>query len=238
MPTLIEEPTLIKPAVLGKTLRLTELALVIVVAFAAPTYRSLLVFFGVPTAGGYSSDAAVAYSILNEVVALAVFTYVLSRQQGRWKDFWGKSRPMDILHAVGLFVYVSLATVLVNLLIQKAAYSLLGHYLVAKDVKSMLGMRVSIFSALFVVINPFFEELIVRAYLMTEIIEISGSRALAVLASVALQTAYHLYQGGLNATLVGLCFLIMSIYFAKTRRIAPIILLHLGMDVSALFLSR
>jgi membrane protease YdiL (CAAX protease family) len=82
-------------------------------------------------------------------------------------------------------------------------------------------------------LNPFFEELIVRAYLMTEIQFLTGSVTKAVIISTILQTSYHLYQGGAAAISHAATFLIFSIFYAKTNRITPVILAHLYSDVSA-----
>jgi len=51
----------------------------------------------------------------------------------------------------------------------------------------------------FSLLNPFFEELIVRAYLMTEIMDLTGSAMLAIATSVLLQASYHLYYGWFGA---------------------------------------
>jgi membrane protease YdiL (CAAX protease family) len=51
----------------------------------------------------------------------------------------------------------------------------------------------------FSLLNPFFEELIVRAYLMSEVIDLAGSPAFAVALSVAVQFSYHLFYGWAGA---------------------------------------
>ena len=80
-------------------------------------------------------------------------------------------------------------------------------------------------------VNPIFEELIVRAYFMTEIKALTGSTSKAILASTLLQTSYHFYQGAPAAFGHGATFLIFSIFYARTNRIMPIILAHLYTDV-------
>ncbi len=80
-------------------------------------------------------------------------------------------------------------------------------------------------------LNPFFEEIIVRAYLMTEVRQLTGSGAKAVMVSTALQMSYHFYQGVPMALSDGAAFLVFSLYYSKTRRITPVILAHLYMDV-------
>ncbi len=95
----------------------------------------------------------------------------------------------------------------------------------------LFGGGISIATLLFVCLNPFFEELIVRAYVITEVKQLTGSAAKAVLLSTALQTSYHLYPGAPMAFSIGAAFLVVSIYYSKTGRITPVILAHLYFDL-------
>lgn len=94
----------------------------------------------------------------------------------------------------------------------------------------MLGFKISFLSIAFTCLNPFFEELIVRAYTMSEVISLGGGRTLAVLVSVIIQISYHLYQGLVHVLALIVIFTIFSIYFARTKKIMPIILAHLCLD--------
>jgi len=77
-----------------------------------------------------------------------------------------------------------------------------------------------------VILNPFFEELIVRAYLMKEIRELTGSWLLAGAASVAVQTTYHLYYGWVGALSLSFQFAFFSVYYAKSQKATPIVVAH------------
>src|SRR5258707_1320171 len=57
---------------------------------------------------------------------------------------------------------------------------------------------------------------------MTEIEELTGSTALAIAASVGLQTAYHLYQGIPNALVGGAVFLLFACFLPPSRRTPPV----------------
>ncbi len=70
---------------------------------------------------------------------------------------------------------------------------------------------------------------------MTEIAELGGGGVLAIVISVALQMSYHLYQGFTNGIVLATIFAVFSIYFWKTRRLAPVVLAHLCVDAYALF---
>jgi membrane protease YdiL (CAAX protease family) len=84
------------------------------------------------------------------------------------------------------------------------------------------------------VVNGFFEELIVRGYLMTEVRRLSGSSLFAILCSVAVQVSYHLYQGGPMALSYVGGFMVLAGYYAKTNRILPPILAHIALDLNSL----
>jgi membrane protease YdiL (CAAX protease family) len=98
---------------------------------------------------------------------------------------------------------------------------------------NLYGGGINIVTLLCQFLNPFYEELIVRAYLMTEVRQLTGSAGKAIILSTVLQTSYHFYQGAPMAFSYAGLFLIFSCVYAKTGRITPIILAHLYMDVLA-----
>ena len=61
-------------------------------------------------------------------------------------------------------------------------------------------------------VSPIFEEMIVRAFFMTEIFTLTQSSRLAILVSVLLQTSYHFYHGIPYALSAGVMFVILSIF--------------------------
>lgn len=80
-------------------------------------------------------------------------------------------------------------------------------------------------------INPLFEELIVRAYLMTAVKELTGSSTLAVGLSTFIQFVYHLYYGWVTAIALGVQFLFLSIYFAVFGRATALVVAHEIYDI-------
>jgi membrane protease YdiL (CAAX protease family) len=67
---------------------------------------------------------------------------------------------------------------------------------------------------------------------------LGGSRGLAVMVSVAVQMSYHLYQGLASGLALMIFFTLLSIYYVRTRRIVPVILVHLCLDVLSLVRGR
>jgi membrane protease YdiL (CAAX protease family) len=80
-----------------------------------------------------------------------------------------------------------------------------------------------------------FEELIVRAYAMIELEQLTGSRVVAVAVSAGVQGYYHLYQGWRWAIASTAMFLAFSIYFVYAKRAVPIILAHLYIDALGIY---
>jgi len=173
-------------------------------------------------------------ALVAESTSLLVLWYVLSERGSGWRAIGWTPAWKDLPEGLGLFIVGYLATIPPVLVLQAAYRSYAGHYLHAKSLESMLGFGISLFSIAFVLLNPFFEELIVRAYTMSEVMDLGGSRLLAIVVSVSLQMSYHFYQGVLRSIAIAATFTVFSIYFAKTRRIAPIILAHLCFDALAL----
>jgi len=173
-------------------------------------------------------------TLISEVGSLAVLWYVLSGQGRRWRDIGWNFRWMDIPRGGALFFGVVVATYLIWIPVQMSYHSYFGHYLTPKSMQWVLGVGVSWLSLTLVCLNPFFEELIVRGYLMSEIVDLGGNGVLAIVFSIAVQMSYHLYQGLANGMALTIGFGVLSIYFWKTRRLAPVVLAHLCLDAYAL----
>ncbi len=176
--------------------------------------------------------------LATEVVALLVLWYVI-RQQGRtWRDLGWNFRVGDVPSGIGLLILASLTRWMVWIPMQIFYRSYSGHFVEPTSLNSAFGFGISALSVTFILLNPFFEELIVRAYTMSEVIRLGGSGWLAVFISVALQMSYHLYQGAARAFDIAIIFAVFSIYYVRTRRVMPLILAHLGYDLHALLAGR
>lgn len=215
-----------------RQLRVFELVLVCVIAFGGSIWASVFYFFGGERQAAYDNSSEWIYAVISEASALGLLWYVLLRRSKSITDIGFRWKWTDIGWSIALWLigyaaffityrliyYSGLATI--N---SSAANSQVGHFLFSRGV----------FATTFILlcINPFFEELIVRAYVMTEVRALSNSAAKAVICSTILQTSYHLYQGTPMAVGEGAEFLVLSIYYAKTNRIGPVILAHLYADV-------
>jgi membrane protease YdiL (CAAX protease family) len=220
----------------SKRLRLAELVLVLFVAFAPALLQSAYALTG-GQLGSASVGANLLYStgIIYEISALAVLRYVLFRQGRGLKEIGFAFKWTDLPVSFGLFVVAIILTWLWQWGSIMVFHAATGHSpnVQARNVE-FLRAGVTVSSVVFVLLNPFFEELIVRAYAISEMTHLTGKVYVAVLLSVLFQAAYHLYQGAFSAWSYLPVFLIFSLYFAARRRIMPVILAHLYFDLLAL----
>ncbi len=216
--------------------RLQNLGLVLWVSLPMPIAGSVYFLLGgiAPTAPMQQHFRLVG-ALITEVTSLTVLWYVMSRQGKTWKDLGWKLEFADIPRALGLLITAGVVTYLLLVPIQYSYRAYSGHFLAPKSLHPMFGFGVSFLSLAFICLNPFFEELIVRAYTMSEIMDVSRSRGLAVIVSVVAQMSYHLYQGLAGVLALTFVFTVFSIYYVRTRRIVPVILAHLCLDLFALF---
>jgi membrane protease YdiL (CAAX protease family) len=173
--------------------------------------------------------------LIVETTPLVLLWYVMCRQGKTWAEIGWKLELADIPRGLGVYAVARVVEFFVWNLVQYICFSSSGHWLVPKSLNSV-SFGISFFSVAYVCLAPFFEELIVRAYTMSEIMGLSNSAGLAIVLSVALQMSYHLYQGLANCIMLTAVFTVYSVYFARTRRIVPIVMAHLLMDL--MFLTR
>lgn len=212
--------------------RWLDLALVMSVAFSYPVLTSLnLVFHPVAPK---SSNMRLVTGVFEEATALLLFM-VLWRRQGRsLKDIGLSFRWTDIFKSLGLAFAALVAMFFSFVAIKSTWVALTSHEPYWADTQDRFATTSVWLLLPFLLLNPFFEEILVRGYLMTEIKDLRKSVVLAMLISIGLQTSYHLYYGVAGALVVGSGFIIFAAYYAKSRRLMPVILAHLLWDLTAL----
>jgi membrane protease YdiL (CAAX protease family) len=218
-----------------KALRWFELALVLSVAFAGSLINSIFLLRTGSGSAVPTGDFRWIWMMAQESVALLLLGYVLHRRGKRIADLglqwsFGNVGRGVLVAVTGYIVYWA------GDMLLYVAHRAIMHGAAARPIsKIQLFGHASWIMFAAMLLNPFFEELIVRAYLMTEVRELSGSGTLAIVLSWALQTSYHLYYGWLGALAVGFLFLTFSLYYAKARRATPVIVAHGILDLLALF---
>lgn len=213
--------------------QLRHLGIVLLVSLSGPIFSSIYVVLG-GTPDPIQQNYRLAGALRTEITSLLLLWYVIGREGKTWKDIGWKVGLVDIPRGMGLFIVALIVSVFASVPFQQVYRAYAGHFLAPKSLQSLLGFDISLVSIAFVCLNPFFEELIVRGYTMSEIMGSGGTAWMAIVISVAIQMSYHLYQGLAHAIGLMVVFAIFSIYYAQTRRIAPVVIAHLFMDVIAL----
>ena len=215
--------------------RKVQFYVVLTVAFAIPILSSLAVLLGHRTLHTAPPHAFIRV-VLYQVCGLLCLYLALRYQKRSLKDI-GVRLPMritEVAHSFALFFGAFPLAIVVGLVLV-GVYAMFGHQAYRPFNESALfGSHITIWTVLFVLLNPFHEELIVRGFLITEMEHFYNNTALAVFVSVLIQSSYHLYQGLAAALLHASTFLLFSIYFVRTRRILPVVMAHMFLDVSAL----
>jgi len=221
-------------------LLIIEVAMVCLVVFGSATLSSTYHFiYGYDSTSSETSSSAMfgwTYRIEREVAGLFLVWYLLLRRHKSFRDLGLVWRIDDLAWAVVLILADTISYRLIYNAIYHAGFTAVPMHAASQQIGQILfGSGIVLTTILFQFLNPFFEELIVRAYLMTEIKFLTKSTAYAILASTILQTSYHFYQGTPAAVAHGVAFLMFSIFYAKTNRIMPVILAHLYADVNPTF---
>ena len=218
----------------GRRLQVFELLLVCFVGFAGALFLSYYVLFtGLTPPSTMRGEIRWWYSILHQIGILALVWYVLQRRSQNFSDlgFYWKTKEVFIApllwFACGIVGYIS------KLIIQRFGGFPPGSKPNAQAEAFLFSGGIGIATFIFQFINPFFEELIARAYLITRIKELTNSMALAIVGSVVFQVSYHFYQGFWTGLSHAGTFLVLSLYYAKTNRILAPILAHMIFDISA-----
>ena len=207
-----------------------EVCLVLSVACGGSILHALFALANGPNAVPYNTTERWLFGTLQETIALFLLAYVLSRRSLRFKDLGLRWRLKD--GGVGLLVAGAsyLAYVLGSLFVQTVHYAIYGNFAAFLGGKDFFAHPPATVIP-FILLNPFFEELIVRAYLMTEVRDLTGSSALAIAISVIVQFSYHLYYGWAGAISLSFQFLIFALYYARSRNILPVIVAHGLFDI-------
>ena len=217
----------------GARRRWFELVLVMLVAFSRSIVGSIYILVSGPGSQKLFSTGSMILGIAEELTGLLMLGYVLSRTQRRFADIGLKwsVRDVGIGLVVAVLAYLSYAAGYRGL--YTIHYAIFGSAAAYRPASAFFG-HPGAAAVAFILINPFFEELIVRAYLMTEILELTGSTLLAMFLSVALQFSYHLYYGWFIALSLSFQFLVFAGFFAGLRRALPIVVAHGVFDIYAL----
>jgi len=165
---------------------------------------------------------------------------IMRLRKVRWADYGFVSfRPLhDIAIAIGLtllcyFTYFALTTLIYNFGLDFSSDSDAIPQMTTEASISILSIFLILTAS---AANGFCEELAMRSYLLTRLSELCGSQVIAVVTTSMLFASYHIYQGRYGVILALVVGLILGTYFAKAKRIWPIVITHFLMDAYPLSL--
>jgi len=217
--------------------RWVDLGLVFLIGFVPLVTGAVYRLFVPIEPTQYSTNYGFSTGLVHEVGVLVLWFTLFRRQNRSLNDIGLNFHWLDLPKGMGLFVLSSLASILVSYATQYVHFFWTGSYLQFRDPQTIFAGASTTLFVLYIIAAPIFEETLVRGYLMTELIGLSCPVWLAALASIALQTSYHLYYGVAGALSVGGGFTVCAIYFAKSRRLMPVLLSHFLWDVAATYLT-
>ena len=216
--------------------RCFELALVCSIAFAPAVLNSTFITMTGRAPIPQNLDFRISAAIVQEVLSVVLVLYLLRLRRANWSYLGLNWHWSDPVIGLGLLIFARVLGAFFWTILHTAP----GWSWRQNDVRAILlgNSAVPALAWLFAAINPFFEELIVRAFVMSEIIALTRRPGLALLASVLLQASYHTYQGLANVLQLTIAFTIFAAYFAQRRRILPVIFAHMYMDYLFFFVAR
>jgi membrane protease YdiL (CAAX protease family) len=191
-----------------------EFALVISLAFglwiaasldAALAYRNEPIEFG---------DAGILALIGYEIVIGAVLAFVLRSRGWKWEDFSVHYSPGTTLIGVVLGITTLVAWYAFELVMGPAP----------NIPTATLPVIIAVS-----VLNPFFEELLVLAYVVQAMRKRFGL-VTAMNVSIAIRLAYHLYQGPLAVIPIAMFGVVATIAYVRLGRLWPVIVAHAFLD--------
>ena len=216
-----------------KRLRWFELVLVLLVCFGTSIIHSVFIAIYGSGALTHRMEGEWTNGIFHEVTGLLLTGYVLARRKNGFADLglrWSfRGLGSGLLVALAALLFYGAGQFLLHL-VAPGIYAP-QH---SSQVAHQLFGNPPLVAVPFYFLNPFFEELIVRAYLMTEVKALSGSWTLSAALSVLVQFSYHLYYGLGGAIALSFLFLAFATYYARTQKATPIILAHGIFDLLAL----
>jgi membrane protease YdiL (CAAX protease family) len=218
----------------SKRRRWFEVSLVMLLAFSGSLISAISYFRSGTPARAQIGILHWINATIHEIGILLLLGYILWRGARKFRDIGFQWSFKEAAIGLPVFAVSYVFYILGSMLINLTYYNFAGHYPAQIGARQVFG-HMPLLALPFHFLNPFFEEIVVRAYLMTEIRELTGSVALAAVVSLVLQTSYHIYYGWAGMFSVGFIFIVFTGFFMIWRRAFPIVVAHGIVDLLAFF---
>lgn len=171
-------------------------------------------------------DAGLALSILFEIASLLLVSITLWSRTAKWRDLGLRWSVREVVFIGPLLALGAYCAYWVSYHAAVAIHNAVWPEVPFTTEPTIWYGHPGLLLILFNLVNPFCEELIVRVFLMTEILELTGSWILAAVLSAVIQASYHIYYGMIVALALCFQFLVFSLFYARWRRATPLIVAH------------
>jgi len=151
----------------------------------------------------------------SEIILAPVLFFVLRHGGWKWKDFHVHYSNTGTIAGIALGAAAIVLMVLVEWLVGPVKITLPSASITAVFVISVL--------------NPWYEELLVCAYVIEALRKRFGLQT-AINASIALRLSYHLYQGPPAFIVFAIFGLLVTLFYVRTGRLWPVIVGHSIVD--------
>ena len=208
------------------------------------TVAELVLVLGLPTAAFLSgslrmlardaalptfTDARVGSTLALEAVLAALLLPFLRRRGWQPTQVVGAPEPRDVLRGTGVWLSAVASYYLVWIVFALSAPAW------AEAVRAHFpsGSVSALMIVVTAVLNPLFEEFLWLGYGIPALTSRLGLRG-ACIVSVALRVAVHAYQGAMAIVGILPASVVLTWYFARSRRLWPVVVAHVIMDALAL----
>ena len=238
-----------QPSADRRTLRSEVLVVLAVSFFAAAAYAALqfvydtlhvpvskpVVVRSLPPAFDPYVFLSRVFGELVDLAPVALVAHLLARtgETMRRVGFDATRLRSDVGIGAGLFLVADAAIVGAN----AVAHALDLPFRPIEFTNADASAAVIVLALLTSVVSAVSEEVIVNGYVLTRLGDLGWSQNRALAASALLRGSYHLYQGigGFIYNVIG--GLVAGRIFQRTKRIVPLVVAHLLIDVSAFVLA-
>jgi len=189
--------------------------------FLAGSFRSLARNNGAL----YFNDARIASTLVIEAVLVVLLLPLLRRRGWRPADVAGAPEPSDVFRGAGLW-FAAMASYYVAWVVFSLAKPEWADLVRAHHITGSLSTTTIVVGAVF---NPLFEEFLWLGYAVPALGSRIGLRN-AAMVSVALRVAVHAYQGVMALVAILPVGVVLTWYYARTRRLWPAVVAHVILD--------
>lgn len=219
-----------------KQQRWEDLGLVLLVAVVPLVLKAILslIYWPLkPAPGATYTRIGIFSNLLHEFISLVLVAYVLRRQRRTIKTIGMGFHWADPLIGAGLAIGGLFLSTMLSIVIRNASFLVTGKFGELRDPRVIFAGATPLLFLIYGMASSIFEETVVRGFLMTEMIGLKKPVWVAALTSIVLQTSYHVYYGIPGALSLSGVFIVSALYFARARRLLPVIICHACVDLIA-----